>query len=245
MRRDTWDSRVKAESQISRNPFFRSMDPRVLKAYLAHALLELPEKGGGGVTLATPKAQESWSYVRSNFHPLPNNDSERDTPEARARERMLQPDVIPFSVTSTVAFTKPECAVAMHALPRLRPRTLYIYGEHSPINLDDVRATHLATTGTEAGGSGGAVDRCVQQKVLEGGGHLICFDKPAEVAADAAEWMGVEMARWRREKEFWDTADTRKSDGSGERKKLSGYWLENVKGDAALQRPRAKNMVKL
>lgn len=204
------------------------MDPRVLKNYLRSSLRDTED---GGVTLTTPKAQEAWSYVRPIFAPLPGN---QDTPEARNRERLLSPDIVPFSESSTTVFVRPECIVVKSELPHLRPRTLYVYGDFSPINFDDIREERLKITGTGRGGSGGHADGCVEEVVIEDGAHLVCFEKPDVVAVKISEWLEKELSRWKREIEFWATTETGKSkDG---RTKLSEEWLKGVKEDADWQR---------
>ncbi|CAO2657287.1 Nn.00g034130.m01.CDS01 [Neocucurbitaria sp. VM-36] len=235
MRREKWESRAKAEAQISRNGFFQSMDPRALKLFLAYALKDTP---GGGVTLSTPKAQEAWSYVRSNFHPLSEN-----TAEGRQRERMLNPDTEPFSGASKVLTMRPELLPICEALPHLRPKTLYIYGEYSHINFDEVREQHVVQTGSGRGGNGGVNDRGVEEKVLENCGHLCVFEKPSIIAVEVSEWLGREMVRWRHEKEFWDTIDTGKSRNG--RKELSEKWITVVKQDTSIERSSAKKVSKL
>ncbi|PSN68712.1 alpha/beta-hydrolase [Corynespora cassiicola Philippines] len=240
LRRETWPNRAKASAQLSKNPFFKTMDPRALTAYVTHALRDLPD--GSGVTLATPKAQEAWTYARMNVNAQPD-DLSRHTPEARARERLLQPDLEPYNETAVKVFNRPESAVAVRELPRVRPRALFLYGERTEINLENVRELHKARMGVGPGGSGGVVEGNVKQKVLEGVGHLVPFERPGLVAEEAAGWLTVEMERWKQEKRFWDTIDTKKS--SDGRKKLSEHWLKSVKDDPMMDRPKAKNVVKL
>lgn len=66
-------------------------------------------------------------------------------------------------------------------------------------------------------------------------GHMCCFEQPGSVARSVAGWLGKEMRRWGKEREFWDTVDTGKSmDG---RKKLSAKWLAAVKEETSVERP--------
>lgn len=220
---------MKAESQISKNGFFASMDPRALKLFLTYGLRDTP---GGGVTLSTPKAQEAWTYVRPNFQPMSD-----DTPEGRKRERLLNPDVIPFSEESRALTMRGEFLPLCESLPQLRPTALYIYGEYTHINLDEVRDMHLTQTGSGRGGNGGASDGGVASEMLEDCGHLCPFEKPDVIAGLISKWLKPEIDRWREQNNFWSTVDTGKS--KNDRKEMSDRWLATVKQDTTSQRPGA------
>ncbi|KAF2798162.1 putative toxin biosynthesis protein [Melanomma pulvis-pyrius CBS 109.77] len=237
MRREIWDSRAKAEAQISKNGFFSAMDPRVLKQFLAHAL---SDTGNGGVALTTPKAQEAWSYVRSNFHPLPEVTT---TVEARNRERILNPDLVPFEEISTMVYTRPEGVPVLRGLAHLRPRTLFMYGDFSHINHEEIREIHLSRTGTGAGGNGGIADGGVEEKIVEDGGHLCVFEKPTAMAKDISEFLKKETVRWKKEKKFWATVDSGKS--KDDKTALSDTWISGTKQGSNLQRPGVKGVAKL
>lgn len=235
MRRDKWKSRAKAEAQISKNGFFESMDPRALNLFLAYALKDTPD---GGVILSTPKAQEAWSYIRSNFQPLSEG-----TPEGRQKERVLNPDTEPFSGASRAMTMRPEMLPICEALPHLRPRTLYVYGEYSYINFDEVREQHVTQTGNGRGGNGGVGEGGVQEKVFDDCGHLCVFEQPTVIAKSISGWLAKEMARWKQEREFWDTVDTGKSKNG--RKQLSDKWMAVMKEDTSIERRREKATPKL
>jgi pimeloyl-ACP methyl ester carboxylesterase len=237
MRREVWESRAKAEAQISRNGFFSAMDPRVLKSFLSHALTDLKD---GKVKLTTPKAQEAWSYVRGNFHALPENP---DTKEARNRERMLNPHLVPGSMSASAVFTRPEGFPVLDGLEHLRPRALYIYGDYSHLCQEETRKMHTSRTGIGAGGNGGIADGGVEEIIVEDSGHLCVFDKPKEIAVDCALFLDREIRRWRKEREFWATVDTKKS--KNDRTELSDRWIADTKLQADLQRPRATGEAKL
>jgi len=231
IRRETWESRAKAESQIRRSPFFAAMDPRALDLFLDYGLRDTPD---GGVVLSTPKAQEAWSYVRSNFHEMS---------EDRHRERMLNPDLEPFSEPSRLLTARGEVVPICDALPHLRPRVLYLYGEYSHINFDEVRDYHTSTTGSGRGGNGGIAEGGVIEEVLEDCGHLCAFEKPSVLAKSAAQWLASEVERWKHEKDFWQTIDTKKSKNG--RTELSDEWIRVMKMDTGTERPKAESKAKL
>lgn len=234
-RRETWESRTRAEAHISRNGVFRSMDPRALQLFLAHALRDMPD---GGVTLSTPKAQEAWSYVRANFQPL-----SEETAEGRQKERMLNPDIEPFSHDGRLKTMRAELWPICKALPHLRPRTLYLYGKFSHISFDELREQHISQTGSGRGGNGGVKEGGVEAKVFEGCGHLCVFEKPGMIAKHVSEWMGKEVVRWKGERAFWETVDTQKS--KNQRKELSEQWLAVVKENTSVERLGNKSTAKL
>ncbi|KAF2258865.1 alpha/beta-hydrolase [Lojkania enalia] len=238
-RREMWDSRGVAEKQISKNAFFQAMDSRVLRNYLDFALKDAgndvdQDSERRKVRLVTPKAQEAWSYVRPNFQPIPDDIS--TSAEVRNKERLLNPEYTPFSRYSTVIWTRPEGVLTLQSLPNLRPRTLFLYGDFSHINFDEIRDKHMVT-GTGQGGNGGKADGGVEEEIVEDTGHLCCFEKPNIVAEAISKWLIKEVGRWEREKEFWVTFDTEKSKNN--RKELSDKWLAQVKADANTRRPVA------
>ncbi|KAH7406178.1 Alpha/beta hydrolase family-domain-containing protein [Phaeosphaeria sp. MPI-PUGE-AT-0046c] len=235
MRRETWESRAKAESQIKRNGFFASMDSRCLDLFVKYALRDMPD---GSVTLSTPKAQEAWTYVRSNMF-----DMNPDTAEGRRLERLISPELVPFSEPSRLTSVRPEMLPICEGLPHLRPRTLYLYGEYSHINFEEVREVQVASTGTGRGGNGGVEEGGVAQQELEDCGHLCVLEKPKAIASSVAEWLGKEVARWEQERHFWDKADTGKSKDN--RTQLAEKWVQLVKADTDTERPSGDAKAKL
>jgi pimeloyl-ACP methyl ester carboxylesterase len=235
MRREHWTSRAKAESQISSNAFFSSMDPRALKLFLEFALRDTPN---GGVTLSTPKAQEAWTYVRSNLLPLSEN-----TLEGRHRERVLNPELVPFSEESRLKSMRPELLAICSAMPHLRPRTLYVYGEYSHINHDEVRTYHIEITGTGRGGNGGVAEGGVKDVDIVDCGHLCVLEKPGVIAEYVSNWLGDEVARWKEEISIWEKVDTGRSKNS--QTELSDAWMAAVKEDTMAERPKAAEKAKL
>ncbi|KAF2675975.1 alpha/beta-hydrolase [Lentithecium fluviatile CBS 122367] len=237
MRREKWDSRAKAEAALSQSPLYKSMDPRCLKAFLAHGLRDSDD---GSVALATPKAQEAWSYIRSNFQPIP---ADTTTVEARNKERLLNPGFEPFSGGSMVEFARGDSLHVSESLPQLRPRSLFLFGEASHINIADQRRSLFERTGSARGGNGGASDGGVEMIIIGGASHLVVFEKPRQVATDVSEWLARETVRWKQEKAFWATIDTGKSKNG--MRELSDKWIQEVKKGASVPRPRSRDAAKL
>lgn len=210
---------------MRRSPFFAAMDPRALDLFLTFGLRDTPD---GGVVLATPKAQEAWSYARSNFLLLS---------EDREMERMLNPDFEPGSHACRLLTSRGELIPINDALPHLRPRTFFVYGEYSNICHEEVQQYYNSTTGSGRGGNGGAKEGGMKYEEFKDCGHLCVFEKPGVIAKSVAGWLGDEMARWKREKQFWDTVDTKRSKNGG--KELSDEWIEVVKLDTQSERPKA------
>lgn len=237
MRRESWESRSKAEASIRKNPLFQTWDSRALTLFLAYGLRDLED---GTVTLTTPKAQEDWSYVHSNFLPLPEDTT---TVEARNRERLVAPDFTPFSDANMLIFARGDSQHVSELLPHLRPRALFVYGASSHINNKKQREEHVAVTGIGRGGNGGATDGGVESRLVEKASHLVVFEKPAQVANEISVWMKREIDRWTQERDFWATLDTGKS--VNDRRELSRKWMENVKKGAVVPRPKSKDASKL
>lgn len=211
------------------------MDARCLDLYVSHALRDLPD---GSVTLATPRAQEAWSYVRSNLHDL-----SPDTADGRQRERMLNPYAVPFEEAGRLVTMRPEMLPVWEAMAHLRPRALYVYGEYSHINFEETREAQLAQTGTGRGGNGGMEDGGVESREVADAGHLCAFEKPGGIAKSVAEWVEKETVRWKEEKEFWANVDTGKSKNG--MKDVSEKWIEAVKADTMTERLQGNGKAKL
>ena len=161
------------------------------------------------VTLATTKHQETWSYSRANFAPLP-----ADTDSAQ--ERLISPDVDPRA-EGTLVFVRPETNLTYLRLPELRPAVLWLYGAKSMLNTPELREKKMATTGTGRGGSGGVKIGKVKEVVVPKAGHMLPFEKVAECAAILAGWMTEQVRQWDEEKAFYEGLVTGRSEQDGKR----------------------------
>ena len=235
-RTDIWPSRAKAEASITKSPFFKTLDPRVIARYLQFGLREIPtaiypisEKANmrpGAVTLTTTKAQEAWSYVRSNFSPL---NSDMNDP----KERLISPELDALE-EGTQMFVRPESMLTLYALPQLRPSVLWIYGSRSPINRPSLQEEKMRLTGTARGGSGGEKAGKVKKIVIKGAAHLLPFEKVTETAEIVSTWIMGELSSYHSDEAFYKAHQSRKSKGG---LVLSREWMTGVQLNADAKRP--------
>ncbi|KAI0026070.1 prolyl aminopeptidase-like protein [Xylariomycetidae sp. FL0641] len=230
-RREVWPSRAAAAAAFARSPFYRAWDPRVLDAWVAHALRPVPtllfpgrpgDPAPPAVTLRTTKHQEVFTF----FRPLwPHVD-----PVTSAVSRAGAPD---FDVDlagevdgrAPFPFYRGEGAAVLRRLPELRPSVLWVYGGASDLGTPAVRAEKMATTGVGQGGSGGAALGRVAEHVVPDRGHLFPMEVPRLCAELAAPWLREELARWRREEDEY-LAWTRKP--MREKMVLSEEFIDKV-----------------
>ena len=224
-RPDIWPSRATAEAALSRNRFFKSFDPRVLKAYLMYGLRETPtvvypnlpaKNGEPPVTLTTTKHQEAWSYMRPNFSP---------TGVDWDHQRLVSPDMNP-NEEGRFIFHRAELISSALNLPFVRPSVLWVCGKNSYLNPAPLREEKLRTTGTGRGGNGGVDKGRVKMVVLDSG-HMVCCEKVQRCAEAAADWLGQELERWRREEEFYRKNKSGKSERDG--LVVSKQWMKTVR----------------
>ncbi|OTB14507.1 hypothetical protein K445DRAFT_12762 [Daldinia sp. EC12] len=229
-RRETWPSRAAAVDSFRRSPFYRSWDPRVLDAWISHALRDTPtalfpdpNRADGEVTLRTTKHHEVFTF----FRPLwPYID-----PVTREVDRDGAPDFDPemqeklSEASSVFPFYRSEGHSILKHLPEVRPSVLWVFGGDSELGAPEGRKLKMETCGSGGGGSGGIKLGRVDQVVLEGRGHLFPMEVPDECAKHAAAWIGKEMVRWRdmeREYEEWVKLPVK------EKTTLSEKFLDNV-----------------
>ena len=96
--------------------------------------------------------------------------------------------------------------------------------------------------GTGVGGSGGAVDGRVQQKVMLGHGHLFPMEIVAETAEACATWLGTEMERFRKDEERWHAEGAARSEKDD--LMTDEAWRTVVKPLSAFAKPTMKAKAK-
>ncbi|KAI0129506.1 prolyl aminopeptidase-like protein [Xylariales sp. AK1849] len=206
-RRETWPSAAEAAESFKRSPFYRSWDPRVFDAWMAHGIRKVPtalfpNEKGDSVTLATDKHQELFTFFRPLW-PYTKQDGSVDLlkvpdfdPNAHEDINTGKPPPFPFY--------RPEGPAILRRLPEVRPSVLFVAGGTSDLSTPAKRKFRLETCGTGPGGSGGAINGRVEEVVMEGRGHLFPMEVPGECAPPAAEWIGREMGRWRSEEKEYE-----------------------------------------
>ncbi|KAI0009375.1 putative toxin biosynthesis protein [Xylariaceae sp. FL0662B] len=229
-RRETWPSRAAAADSFRRSPFYRAWDPRVLDAWVAHALRETPTAlfpaggetaAGKEVTLRTTKHQEVFMYFRPLWPYIkPDGSVDRDGApdwDPAFQDQLDAGNVYPFYRT--------EGATILQRLPAVRPSVLWVLGGESDLSTPEARKMNTELCGIGGGGSGGIKAGRVDQVVMEGMGHLFPMEVPKQCAKHAATWIEREMKRWRdqeREYEQWTKLSMQ------EKSTLSKKWLDLV-----------------
>lgn len=202
---------------------------------------EKGEKGKGkGVCLATPSAQEVWSFLRPNYPPEsssseeeekeknhPSGSEQQKKHQKKKLDRFLHPDLNP-TLPNQTPFYRSEPITTYLRLPELRPGCLYIFGQLSFVCDKSTARDKVSRTGIGAGGSGGEAEGRVRGVTLEGVGHLIAMEAPGKTAEVAAEWIKRELEgfgeRRRRLEEGWWGRERR------ERQRVDGDWKRFMGG---------------
>ncbi|TGO90262.1 hypothetical protein BPOR_0072g00190 [Botrytis porri] len=223
-RRDLWPSRAAAEASFRKSKAYSKWDSRVLDRWCQYAIRSTPttiypSEPSGSATLATPRHQECFSFMRPSWEAFSEDG-----------KTIIRPDLIPDLHEISPAkypFYRPEPINTLLRLPQLRPSVLYIYGATSDVCYPASRVEKLALTGTGHGGSGGAKEGKVKEVILEGIGHLVAQEATEECADALTPWIGQELKRWRREQEEY-IEWTRKS--LIEKQTFSEEWKRRVGG---------------
>ena len=177
------------------------------------------------MTLTTTKHQEAWSYVRSNFVTL------RDQDQAR----MVAPNLSPEDASYLTHC--PNMVMTYNNLPHVRPNVLWIFGAVS--NINGARASQdekVARTGTGVGGNGGEKGGRVRTTTLNAG-HMLPFEKVDECALTLAAWLEDQCRDYAATERFWREFNSRKSER--DMTVVSKTWLKTVRSN-----PREKRIDK-
>jgi pimeloyl-ACP methyl ester carboxylesterase len=195
VRRDTWPSREAAAEGFRRSRFHAAWDPRVLDAWIAHGIRDVPDPAAGGkVALTNSRHQEVFTFVRP-LYPYIRDDGTVD----RAGAPDFDPAVHdkPFQGQS-LPFYRGEMSTALERLPHVRPSVLWVYGGTSDVNpLPSARSERARACGSGRDGSGGIEAGRVAEIVIEGRGHLFPLEVPGLCAEHTATWIEKEMQYYR------------------------------------------------
>ncbi|KAI1337002.1 prolyl aminopeptidase-like protein [Xylariaceae sp. FL0016] len=246
-RRETWPNRSEAAAAFRRSPFYSAWDPRVLDAWVTHALRDtptplFPDTSAGDVTLSTTKHQEVFTFFRPLWpHVRPDGSVDKDAqagaPDFDVDQAALVDPINPFP------FYRGEGPSVLRHLPEVRPSVLWVFGGTSDLSTPELRQIKMSTTGIGQGGSGGAAAGRVAEIVMEGMGHLFPMEVPAQVAKHLGSWVGTEMVRWRQQEAEY-VAWTRKP--MHEKNTLSQEFVDKVTSSiGGAPRSKAKKDAKL
>ncbi|KAI4238697.1 MAG: hypothetical protein LQ349_000914 [Xanthoria aureola] len=229
-RRDYWPSRKEAAASFRKSEYYQSWDERVLNRWLDIGLRNTPtalypktkeDPGAQPVTLLTPKHQEVFTFLRSNFDGM-------DGDGRMVLDRSSNPD-LDLDAGETYPFYRAEPSITFSRLPYLRPPVLYMFAGKSDLSAPALREQRMSTTGVGVGGSGGAAEGRVKQVLFEDAGHLIPMEIVEESAEAAAEWLAPEMQRWAQQEKEFQAKWSQKT--LAEKQTLSEEWKRRVGGD--------------
>ncbi|KAI0175200.1 prolyl aminopeptidase-like protein [Pestalotiopsis sp. NC0098] len=238
-RRETWPSAEAAAEGFRRSPFYKSWDPRVLDAWIKHGMRPtptalFPDAAPGTVTLRTTKHQELFTFFRP-LYPYAREDGTLDLSQVLDFDPAAHEG---FDGRVPFPFYRAEGPAILKKLPEVRPSVLFVAGGASDLSTPDKRKFRLETTGTAAGGSGGAKAGRVAEVVMEGMGHLFPMEVPGQCAEHAAAWIEREMERWRAEQREYD--EWTNSRGLVEKSTMDAEWLGKL-GAPPERRSKGKN----
>lgn len=228
-RRQIWPSREEATKSFLKSAFYKIWDRRVLDRWVSHGLREcpnadFPDAEPGQVSLATPAAQEVWSFLRTNY--------EGYGVDGKPIDRFTHPDLDP-TLPDQKPYYRSEPIFTYRRLPELRPSVLYIFGELSDVCPPKVARDKVSKTGIGAGGSGGEKEGRVKGVMFEKIGHLIAMETPGRTAETMADWVGKEMVIYKEQRkrleEWW-------AKPSNEKRSIDAKWIAEMGGP-----PKRKN----
>lgn len=209
-RNDVWPSR---EAAIHANRgLIQGWDPRCVDRMAMYFFRELPTplypdvaaiKARFGttydavtpVTLATSKYQELIAQIRQNFNA-------RDPATGRIKvPRGTHADMDPL--VAHIPLYRPEPRSTFRRLETLRPSCLFIVGEATFLNIDEIHEG-VRICGSGIGGSGGVSEGRVKEVILPGLGHLMPFQEVKTVAETCVTWLQQEMHHFQRMERKWE-----------------------------------------
>lgn len=217
-RRDWWPSRAAAEEAFRASPFFQTWNEDALRLFIKHGLRDTPTEiypESGGVTLATSKAQEAWSFLRGHFADVGDEESERRASPGADSENKFH------------LFTRPEMTQTNRELPSVRPNVLYVFGEHSPVSPPLLREDKMKRTGTGVNGNGGVAAGNVEAVTIKRGFHMLPMERIDEVAVALAQWLETQRDKFIMVEQWHQEYDRGISDQN--KSTLSKEWMEKVR----------------
>ncbi len=196
-RRDIWPSREEAAASFAKSAFYKTWDKRVLDSWVHYGLRDTlhPDAKSPQVTLSTTPAQEVFTYLRPNYDGYGVN--------GKPTNRSTHADLNPAG-KHLYPFYRAEAPSIYSRLPEVRPGILYIFGETSAVSREPMNTEKVMRTGIGVGGSGGVAEGRVKGITLTRVGHLIPMEDPERTADEIAEWIGVEVPKFKEEMKLWE-----------------------------------------
>lgn len=206
-RRDTWPSRIEAPKAARKA--HKRWDSRVFSRWAEHGYRDLsrnnvhhdsyPNHVDSPGALVSSKYQEVMQYKRPNFtgHKLLGQEETACLP---SHDPLIQPDVIgpPHKISP---FYRSKPVIAWNLLDHVRPSVMYVIGDRSSNQTNNIRAELLHGTGAGVGGSGGAGRGQVKEVVIENEGHQVPLELVQGTASKIGEWISPVVQRWKEEEE--------------------------------------------
>ena len=226
MRPDLWPSREAAEKAFKSVKQFQLWDPRVLPRWLKYGLRDTPTlvyPKADQITLTTTKANESWSYARSAFEPLPPYATKENYMTDRMRIKYPE---MGNTILQTWPFHRHEAAQVYADLPRIRPDCLFMFPAKGPMTTAEAMDDKVGRTGVGVGGNGGEKFGRVKKIIMNDVGHLAPFEKPALCAEIIGEWLGKDLNEWEERRRF---ERENRDDKSVSKTALSDEWISKAK----------------
>lgn len=235
-RKDKWPSREAAVKAHLQSPFYAKWDPRVLERFREYALRDLPTAiypdpplaQGDKVTLTSTKHQDVLTYARAAYP------ADRDAPPEAYAPRQVDDPEFQWTRNPAIPFYRPENLMTFSSLPAVRPSCFYLYGANSHWRTQsgpEGRRDKLERTGTGVGGSGGAADGLVDEKVFRDGSHYVPMEQPGVVGQEVGRWLAKELRSWRESEKR--IADAQAAIPPHSRSQMSSdymYWAEKMYG---------------
>ncbi|TWU77389.1 hypothetical protein ED733_006132 [Metarhizium rileyi] len=226
-RKDIWPNRAAAARFVKKScPDWdqRAMDLMVQYGFrdLPTALFpELPSNANASdppVTLVTTVTQSVLTHARPCF------DAKDAGGRVVVKNRETHADLDP---EARFPLYRPETQPAVARLPALRPSALFVLGAHTepPRWRESMRAA-AREAGTGVGGSGGMAEGRVLEVVINGG-HLFPFTAVKETGRVCAQWLGLEMDRYRDREKSWESE--RSTMAERDHMVLPAKWTEVVR----------------
>lgn len=225
---------------LKKNRFYQPWDPRVFDRWIQYGLRDLPtalhplEAGSPlsssssstttttseseplpPVTLTTTVPQEVFTFARPSYsakNPI---------------DKRTHPD-LDYNWTGGQPFYRSETHITAALLPYVRPSVFYIFGDKSDISHPLLRAEKMSTTGTGAGGSGGAREGRVHSVTLGGVSHCIPMEAVNITADHIGNWLKSEMQRWYQDEDNFKREWNKKS--RVEKATVDEEWKKQVAG---------------